>query len=60
VFREVSDPGGEKGDLYLARSGILVMGTVFFDYVLFVYLFGHDFLKFLDTWDSRMQIRISA
>lgn len=42
VFREVGDPGGEQCDLHFARSGVLVVGTVFFDYVLFVYLFGHE------------------
>ena len=39
VFRKMSDTGGEQGDLHFTRSGILVVGTVFFDYVLFVYLF---------------------
>ena len=42
VFREVGYPGGEQCDLHFARSGILVVGTVFFDYVLFIYLFGHE------------------
>ena len=42
VFREVGDPGGEQCDLHFARSGVLVVGTVFFDYVLFIYLFGHE------------------
>ena len=39
VFRKMSDTGGEQGDLHFTRSGILVVGTVIFDYVLFVYLF---------------------
>ena len=39
VFRKMSDTGGEQSDLHFTRSGILVVGTVFFDYVLFVYLF---------------------
>ena len=43
VFREVGYAGREQGDLHLARSRVLVVGTVFFDYVLFIYLFGHLF-----------------
>ena len=42
VFGEMRDPSREQGDLHLARTGILLVRSIFFYYSFFFYVFGHD------------------
>ncbi len=39
MFRKMSDSGGKKGNLHFAGPSVLIVGTILFDYVLFVNLF---------------------